>query len=472
MVRSRHLEVVTDGDPAQARQLVRDLERFHHVMMAMTTATERQETPPLRVFLTGSRRVFRKLGGKQDAAANFFSTSRGHYALVDQHGRGYRVALRTLLHEYVHHIVALGGGWPPSWYNEGLAEYMETTEFFDDGSYTLGKPLSYRPSRLTLTGWVPMRKVLEADRILDLQREDVDVYGQAWCFVHYALSTAERRDRLHRFLAARRAGRSVGAALEESFGIDASELDGILQVYVEKPVNYVRVPRDGQRAAPKVDERRLEPVEVQGRLADMLLALDGPLDDVMGMLRGALSSQPNDLRARVVLARARLSIAELDEAARLLEQAAVLGVRDPEMYALTGHLHRERAFLAKQHGDEFVMAAELLASRKAYRRAIRLDNRTAEAYHGLGKTYLIDDSGSKEAVVVLEEAAYLLPASTAVPLDLARVLIRRRRYDEALVPLRAVRASPHNSGARQNADALIDQVQKAKANAAEGTGGE
>ncbi|MDD9944275.1 MAG: hypothetical protein OXU20_24745 [Myxococcales bacterium] len=235
MVRSRHLEVVTDGDPAQARQLVRDLERFHHVMMAMTTATERQETPPLRVFLTGSRRVFRKLGGKQDAAANFFSTSRGHYALVDQHGRGYRVALRTLLHEYVHHIVALGGGWPPSWYNEGLAEYMETTEFFDDGSYTLGKPLSYRPSRLTLTGWVPMRKVLEADRILDLQREDVDVYGQAWCFVHYALSTAERRDRLHRFLAARRAGRSVGAALEESFGIDASELDGILQVYVEKP---------------------------------------------------------------------------------------------------------------------------------------------------------------------------------------------------------------------------------------------
>jgi hypothetical protein len=73
-----------------------------------------------------------------------------------------------------------------------------------------------------------------------------------------------------------------------------------------------------------------------------------------------------------------------------------------------------------------------------YRRAIRKDETLAEAYVGLGATYLIEDNGSKEAQVVLEAAGYLLPLDTGVPLILAQIHIGRRNVADAIVALEYV----------------------------------
>jgi hypothetical protein len=128
--------------------------------------------------------------------------------------------------------------------------------------------------------------------------------------------------------------------------------------------------------------------------------------------------------------------AELAAAERYLQQAVQRESAAPEALLLAGHLHRVKAALAKQAKQPY--ADELSAARTAYRSAIHADDALAEAYVGLGATYLIADNGSKEAQVVLEAATYLLPLQTETAMMLAKVQLARGNGAQAVPALEYV----------------------------------
>ena len=215
-VESPRFRVWTDGDPEQARALVVDLERFHQVAMRTTTAEEREAAPPLRIFLAKDAASFRALTGQGGMVAGTFRTTyRGNYAITEGQSFGGGFSREdmsdrnVLFHEYAHYILAVQGARVPSWYNEGFAEYMATTEF-RDGAYTVGCPPLYRTSWVEYMEWLPTVKVLDAENIGTLmrngsgyvrtRRDPIDSYAQSWFMFHYFSSDGVRQKQLREYL--------------------------------------------------------------------------------------------------------------------------------------------------------------------------------------------------------------------------------------------------------------------------------
>ena len=221
-LRTPRFRAWTDGDPEPVRVLLEDLERFDHVLRALTSAEEREAAPPLRIYVAKDDRSLRSLtGARANIQGLFKPTLRGNYAIV---GGGanveaddpYAIARRAVLfHEYTHYVLSMSGARVPSWYNEGFAEYMSTTAFRDDGRYTIGCVPQHRAAWTKYIEWLPMLRVLSADNVADLEgsrgvggtgthvgsdRNPADSYAQSWYAVHYFLADGQRKAQLNRYL--------------------------------------------------------------------------------------------------------------------------------------------------------------------------------------------------------------------------------------------------------------------------------
>src|SRR5690348_7448751 len=62
-LRTPRFRAWTDGEPETARVLLEDLERFHQVLLTLTSAEERAAAPPLRIFVAKDQRSFNALVG-------------------------------------------------------------------------------------------------------------------------------------------------------------------------------------------------------------------------------------------------------------------------------------------------------------------------------------------------------------------------------------------------------------------------
>jgi tetratricopeptide (TPR) repeat protein len=481
--RSGHFQVWTDADAETARSLAVDLERFRQVMMAETTAEDHAAAPPLRVFVARSRHSFASLtaGGRLAGSVVtglFVGTSSGNFAIVDGSPTGGREALGAgirsiLFHEYAHYVMAANGARVPSWYNEGFAEYMATTAFREDGSYSVGCPPRYRTAWSRHRAWVPMETVLSADSVTSVGQHDrrwTDSYAQSWYAVHYFNGDSERKAQLSRYLRLWAEGVAPLAALESAFGLDAQQLDGVLQDYsARRRFACVAITPAKPLAIPTIVAQPLSEGDAHQRIGDFVLSMMGPTEAAFEVLERAAVLQPNDAATLLTLARAHLLRGTRDQdltpdqaenelrlAARYLRQGSQRASGSPQALLLEGHLLRlqaQRLATSKQ-----LFSEPLLAARGAYRRAIRGDETLAEAYLGLGNTYLIHDNGSDEAVVALEAAAYLTPLGTEVALSLGKVQLARNNARQARAAFEHVLRWSRNEGERTAATMGLARV--------------
>jgi tetratricopeptide (TPR) repeat protein len=489
-IRSPGFHVWTDGDPALARALVEDLQRFHQVLIAKTTAEERTGLPPLRMFLGGGSSSFRAWTQAPDGLAGLFIPSdRGNFAFIDSIERRDATGMSSrhiLFHEYTHYIVASSGARVPLWYNEGLAEYMATTEFREDGSYTLGCPPKHKANRIL--GWLPIRELMDSDDLfsLDAKGSRVDTYMQSWHAVHYFNDDPARQKQLSEYLRLYGQGVPSAEAVQTAFGMTYTALNVAIRRHAslqKKRCVSIKPARPLAVVAPQV--RPLSTAEAYFRVGDLMLAMFGPTKDAIELLKQALALAPQDAHALGALARAHVlnargrigqsddghavaALAESDllQAESYLKRARELAPDDAEVLAVVGLLHLTRAELLREH-DPSGVEEQLKLARNAYRKAVRRDESLAEAYVGLGLTYLIKDTGTVEPVVVLETAAYLLPLDTLVARALAQVHIQRGDSLQAVPALEYAMRWSHDEKARAAARVLLDKFRMEAAVAAQ-----
>jgi hypothetical protein len=474
-LRTPRFQVFTHGDPEQARRLVIDLERFHQVMLAKTSAEERSEAPPLRVFLakdSGSLRAW--IGGSATQLGQFRATYRGNYAFVHAGNAGGNdpfaySAVAILLHEYAHYMMATQGARVPSWYNEGFAEYMAQTQFDDEGAYTVGCPPRYRTRWIEHLEWLPIARVMEADDIAPLVRRASDSYAQAWYAVHYFTADAERNKQIREYLRLWGEGVPGAEAVKAAFGMDYAQLDQVLRTYASRPsFECAKVTPAQALTVPDVQVRPLSEAEAHYRIGDLLLETAGPSEAVFSILNKAASLEGGDPRTLVALARAQWLLAEredkgrdaaLKEARSLLERADKLAADDAERLAVLGHLELFEARMLAE-GEQPGVEEAIARARGAYRQAIRKDELLAEAYFGLGLSYVLADTGSEEAVVVLETAAYMLPLDTNIPLAYARIQFARGRQIQSVLAAEYVLRWSKSEEQREAARGLLAQIRE------------
>jgi tetratricopeptide (TPR) repeat protein len=472
--RTARFQVWTDGEPEAARSLVADLERFHEVIMAKTTAEERDAAPPLRIFLAKDRRSFASLtGARFNVLGQLISSARGNYAImnsasIDQHPELQLTPRAILFHEYTHYIMAASNARVPSWYNEGFAEYMAATEFRQDGSYTLGCPPRFRTAWARSREWTFIGNILNAQNIATMRRQgrSCDTYAQSWYVVHYLNAEPARQRHLTQYLRLWADGAPPADALKQAFGHDASQLDAVLRAYSQqKSFACVAIEPASALRAPQVELRPLDPADAHLHIGDLLLATAGPTAAAFELLERAAKLRPDHAPTLLALARAHWLKAELGQgeleaeltsADRYLKQANARASGLAEAALLEGHLQRRRAsHLAQQQQP---VAEPLLAARGAYRRAIRSDETLVEAYFGLGATYLIEDNGSQEAIVALEAAAYLAPLGTEIALSLGQLHNQRKNALQALPAFEYVLRWTQNDAQREAAQNAIEQL--------------
>ena len=452
-LRTERFTVWTNGDPELATALIDDLERFHQVLRALTSAEEREAAPPLRIFLAKDRASFASLTQQgRDTYGLFRATLRGNFAIIDASALNVPDTVMAssraiLFHEYTHYVLSEAGARVPSWYNEGLAEYMSTTQFRDDGRYTVGCVPQYRAAWTEYLRWLPMSRVLEADNVGSLvsARSLTDSYAQAWYAVHYFYGDSARKRQLNEYLRLWAGGMSPSAATQQAFGMSTEQLDQLLQRYSKQPTfECMAVAPAKPFAAPQVRRTAMNDADAHLHVGDLLLATSGPTDAALEVLEEAARHAPFEPAVLLALARAHWLKAETGEdlpeelakARGFLEQAQKRASASAEAFAIEGHLRRLQAASLAKAGEPF--SDVLLAARKAYRAAIRADEAMAEAYVGLGATYLLADNGSQEAQVALEAAAFLLPLDTEIALMLAKIHIARESSLQAVPALEYV----------------------------------
>lgn len=483
-VRTARFSAVTDADPQEAAALLQDLERFHGVVQRVTTADEREGVLPVQIWIARNAKTFRALT-KLDSAGVFKASALGNLAFVTaQHvERKDEISSRHILfHEYTHYLIAVHGARIPSWYNEGLAEYLGTTKFTPDGAYRLGCPPRFRTRWTSLQNWLPMATVMESPNVGALvqgehrffqNKYSADPYTQSWYAVHYFSATEERQRELARYLELVGNGTPGERAVEEAFGHDYTELDGVLQAYAaRRAFDCVEVVPAEKAQAPEVEVRPLSKGEAHYRIGQLVLAIYGDLDIAREALQRALSLEPGHAGAHAGLARVHLRAAEMlsgkgsdssTEKAltqQYLERARAIEPKRAETFAIEGHLHFLKAQQAIRREDKTAANEAVMAARKAYRRAINLDNASADALLALGLTYLLEDDGAEEGQVAFEGAAYLLPLDPTCSIGLAKVHLARNQPKLALAPLDHAQRWARSDEQRAAVEALIDEARR------------
>jgi tetratricopeptide (TPR) repeat protein len=204
-------------------------------------------------------------------------------------------------------------------------------------------------------------------------------------------------------------------------------------------------------------------------VGDLVLATLGPTEAAFEVLEQAVALDGKAYKTLIALARAHWQKAEATEGASAtteltaaesyLEQARPLAAADPEVLAVEGHIRRLQAKALRASGAEGV-ADRIALARKAYRTAIKLDEALAEAYFGLGLTYLIDDNGSEEGQAALEVAAFLLPLEASIALSLGELQVRRGNLLQAVPALQYALLRSKDPATRERTKRAIDKIRE------------
>jgi tetratricopeptide (TPR) repeat protein len=134
--------------------------------------------------------------------------------------------LHTVVHEGFHQYLDQVAPTAPVWFNEGMAEYFESSKLVD-GQWKDGVVNGQHVALLASARPIPLREFTRIARA-DFYGEDVmRNYAQAWAFVHFLQHSGKgRTELLARFLKELSSGKLAGPAIELVFSpaiVDAME---------------------------------------------------------------------------------------------------------------------------------------------------------------------------------------------------------------------------------------------------------
>jgi len=125
VVESRHASIVSAAGERRTLELVAQLERLIGVLDAVGSIRRFESRVPATIYLFPDATAYSYFR-PEGALGHFSESNRGFFILM-----GPDTETRSVLfHEYVHLLMRNQGAFEyPVWYEEGLAELLETTSF-------------------------------------------------------------------------------------------------------------------------------------------------------------------------------------------------------------------------------------------------------------------------------------------------------------------------------------------------------
>jgi len=161
---------------------------------------------PYRVFLFSGKAGYLAyaedlLAGRPEGTAGLYHTALKQLLIWNLPNRADMMG--TIRHEGFHQYLDRRLDAVPTWFNEGVAEYVETAEPVR-GKLVVGQPSLPSVSLLLSPGveWTPVDRLLRLGQAEFYARAQVN-YAEAWAVIHFLLQSGpEERARFDRYLAA------------------------------------------------------------------------------------------------------------------------------------------------------------------------------------------------------------------------------------------------------------------------------
>lgn len=466
---TKHFSVYSAYPEKKIVELAQRLERVRDTLRLLLKASDNEEGERLDVYVVRSHDEFNKIfpGVSDDILGIYVPRASSISAIANFSSRNDLDPYTVLQHEYVHHFMLRN--YPaayPTWFTEGFAEYFSTVEF--DGPHTtIGKYENNRARTLVDGNWSSINRTLRSPRPRAKQADDEIgmLYAFGWAAVHYSWFEDDRRNALLKYLA------DYDGTLPDqdpsfvtAFGLNAGKFEDKVKSYIfgKLKSRTLTFPETPQPA--KVDVRRLSPGASAIIIAAKQLEYEEsgkPLSKTgmksLEKLRAAAEAFPDDSFVLTAAASAEIRFGDLEKGRALAKHAIELDAKNANAYYWLGVSSEKTASTGSNN------AAMIAEAKRYYAKAYAADPNhvpTLVRFADLAaQTGAMNENTLNAALL----AHQLAPQAFDVSLAVAPLLIRGKKYNEAISVLTNVAYSPHANDSRERALALIDEAEKALA---------
>jgi tetratricopeptide (TPR) repeat protein len=339
-----------------------------------------------------------------------------------------------IYHEYVHLIVNLNYQRFPIWLNEGFADFFGCATLTGKGG-KLGQANSSYLDILQRNKLLPLETLFKVDHqspYYNEAKKTTIFYAESWALVHYLMTDPEKQkaQALSKYISFVENGVDPVEAANRAFG-DLAQLQKALQSYINKTsyLEYV-VSLPARTDAKDYTVHAISPAEAQARLGDFDLNR-GQSEIARKKLEEAIRLDPNLPAAQESMGLLLFREDERYGAERYFSRAVELDSKS----ALAYFYH---AMLLMSQGT---VAEEMPEAQTALEKAVALNPGLGSAWSSLGLLYANDPGALDKALSAAKRAVDTMPGEPHFQFNLAVVLDRMERYDDARAIARKLQTS-------------------------------
>jgi len=417
-VRTNHLFVIGNADPASLWKVAVWLEFFHSAFARLVSRNVIDSSVPTTVIVFRDDEWFTpfKPGyqGRPAAVSGFFLPGDDvNYIALSLDPRQNPYA--TAFHEYVHLHVKDNIPGAPVWLNEGLAELYESLQFSGNDA-VIGVPKQGYIYLLRQVEMLPLKTLFSVGTNSPHynERDKAGIfYGESWALVHYLmLGDRARQNQFKTFLQRVANGDDAAKAIESVYGITLDVLEEELRAYVRRGNLTQQVVTgvanaESYRSYTATQRSTLTEAEVDYYLSDLSLHMGRDNVAERGF-KEAIAQDPGFIPAYVALGKMYVEQRRYAEAKKYLQKAT----SSPQSYLI----HYYYAYVLSREGmsangavtqysreNATVMREQLLQS-------IKLAPNYAPAYYLLSVVDYFSDR-TDEALEMAQKAHQLSPGN-------------------------------------------------------------
>jgi len=446
--RSKHFLLQTDAGRAKVELLVNRLEAMHALELQALLGEQVEIPGRLRVIAFADPALFTDLAGNYQIAGYYTVAALGEPTIVLPI-EGMQAHPQTVAHEVAHHLSTFLFVRQPSWFREGLAEFVQTVADVETqmqpatGSHLVRGARDLRggvgivpqsmAGALQEARRVSFKELLEWDGRDDLQGASYHLYG--WLLYHWLWNT--RSKDFTAFQQRLSNGDDPGVAWRATF-TDLDPANAAAAAKVDDALEQYR--RSGRYASYRVEAKADSAFQDAGPIASA--------DVHMLMQEAARTWTDKEQVANVDEALAEDESQPIAIVGRALAEKSSPLARLRKAVTIRPEDWRAWLVLGDALGTESKKQQEV-----AYRKAVSLNPDSARAQNSLA-WLLVETGRPAEALPIANRALDLAPDNPAIMDTLAVVAGRMGKCGEALVLERralamVAKSSPHADAFRK-----------------------
>src|SRR5271156_315231 len=459
--RSPNFIVVCNAGEKQARKTAIRFEQIRAVFRRELELASKHENPVITILAVKDEDSMKTLlpeywvKGHAHPAGMFLDNMNQYFAAIELDAPGSN-PYDTIYHEYFHSLTAPYYPTLPVWVSEGLAEFYGNT-LIGDSEVGMGRPDPDLIAELKQGGLMPLDVLFKVDHNSPYYNEQNKIsvfYAESWALTHYLMvgDKAAHRAMLQAYVNAMTKGATEEQAAAQTFG-DLKQLQAALFAYIRNAAfYYIKAPPPPEIAAGDLQVRELSEADTDAYRGGFA-AVRGRTQDAIPILEQAVKLDPKLALGYQYLGFAEYQDKKPAEALADFTRAIALNPKN----AMTRFL---RAYLASTQGgavgDDTQMEEDLRA-------AIALSPEFAPPYGVLAMYVANQGTDLPEALKLAQKAQALEPGNAVYQIDLASVLARMNRFEEARKIALHARSNATNPMERAHVEqflAFLQQVSK------------